>query len=127
MQTITTRLAATAPAICDRISAAEPISIKDATFRLGVGRDTISAWIKAGRLQSIKDLTDGRRRLIVFPPSVRIIAAEPEAESEPEPRLPELHRLIERLRPCYTKETIASLVAIVVAAEMRLIERAVAS
>jgi hypothetical protein len=65
--------------------------------------------MKAGRLQSVKDGKDRRRHLIVGR-SVRIKPL----------RLPELHRLIDQIRPWYTKDTIDSLCQIVAAAEARL-------
>jgi hypothetical protein len=102
----------------DLISAAEPIRFKDAKFRLGVGFGTLRWWIQIGRLQTVNV---GARRLIVIPPSVRIIPPTPEKQH----RLPELHRLIDRIRPCYPEDTIAALLAIVAAAETRLIERGV--
>ncbi|SRR5258708_1272532 len=91
------------------VSEAQTITIKKAAFCLGVTRSTIYAWMKAGRLQTVKA---GCRRLIVVR-SVRILATELH-------RLPELHRLIEQIRPWYSADTIEGLRQIVAATEARL-------
>ena len=104
------------------ISSAEPITFKDAQCRLGIRGWTLYEWIRIGRLQTVEvdpsqDRVDRRhRRMIIIPPSVRIIPPAPEERH----RLPELHRLIDQIRPRYPADTIAGLVAIVAAAEKRL-------
>lgn len=87
----------------------EPILFKEAKFRLGVSNATLAWWLRYGHLQSFYA---HHRRWIVLR-SVRIIAAELH-------RLPELHCLIDQLRPRYPEDTIAGLLAVVAAAERRL-------
>ena len=94
------------------VIAAEPIRFKDAMFRLGVSGETLSNWIRIGHLETVND---GARRLIVLR-SVRIIAPVPEEQR----RLPELHRLIDQIRPRYPADTIGGLLLIVAVAEARL-------
>jgi hypothetical protein len=75
---------------------------------LGVGIGKLIWWEKIGRLQTVEV---GGRRLIMLR-SVRIIP--------PEHRLPELHRLIDEIRPRYPADTIGGMLLIVAVAEARL-------
>jgi hypothetical protein len=118
---------------------AETITIENAMLRWRVSRTKISKSIEYGRLQSVK--FRGQRLLVIRSmqqlmdrrrPTTkerraewrRAQAAAAELEPQSTAVLPELHRLIEQIRPHYPENTIAGLLAIVAAAETRL-ERAV--